>query len=488
MATPELLVGRTWLPLSRGADCPRLAESSTLTLRGLNRGETIILGLLEATADRFGHIELSLSRCAELHGHLGRVEVRRESGATAGEFEIVPDKMSEDAFQTLRSALERMWAGLIFDPHGASRLRGQMPSPSEHWRAIEKPIRDIAAEPRSILARGEGIRRLEAVRTPSELTASVLRASASMARKAAGHEDGPSGPAEAASQAVPVQRPGRSSVNISEVNTPDNALVTETLRRLASYARRQPDSLEVATRASQALRNHPFTVCRTPHGGIEAARVRTLHDPRYRQVDKILRVLDRPEAHATEGPGEARLGVKGMIRLYEYWVFLQVLDACRQLYGFPIEPGFAVLSRKTRAGTTRLEIPPGATVRFAGGVHVAFEPSITSSGRGWQTLENVPHPNTKMAQTLITPDVVVLRLGPTPTAVVFDAKYVGRHWVELEAAKIHSRYSRIRLRGRPVVRHVLAAHPHNGIDHLWAGYGSIPMIPGKPTDLTDLLP
>ncbi len=127
-------------------------------------------------------------------------------------------------------------------------------------------------------------------------------------------------------------------------------------------------------------------------------------------------------------------------------------------------------------------------MRFKGGVHVAFEPRITSSGRDWQGLENVPHPNPKMAQTLITPDVVVLRLGPTPAAVVFDAKYVGRHWVELEAAKLHTRYSRIRWQGKPVVRRVLAAHPHDGIDFLWAGYGSVPMIPGKPADLTGLLP
>ena len=335
MATPEVLVGRTWLSLSQGADCPRVAESSTLTLRGLDRAETVILGLREERADRLGCIELRLRGCAELHGHLGRVEVRRESGATAGEFEIVPDKMSEDAFQTLRSALERMWAGLIFDPAGSSRLRGQLPSPAELWRAIEKPVRDIAAEPRSILARGEGVRRLEAVRRPSELTSSVIRASASMARRAGGHDDGPSDPTEVASQAVPVQRPGRSSVMIREVDIPENALVAETLRRLASYARRQPDGFEIATRANRALRNHPFVSCRTPRGGIEAARVRTLHDPRYRQVDKVLRLLDSPEAHTTEGPGEARLGVKGMIRLYEYWVFLQVLDACRRQYGIP---------------------------------------------------------------------------------------------------------------------------------------------------------
>ena len=127
-------------------------------------------------------------------------------------------------------------------------------------------------------------------------------------------------------------------------------------------------------------------------------------------------------------------------------------------------------------------------MRFKGGVHVAFEPRITSSGSGWQGLENVSHPNPEMAQILITPDVVVLRLESAPAAAVFDAKYVGRHWVELEAAKIHSRYSRIRWQGESVVRHVLAAHPHNGIDYVWAGYGSVPMIPGKPADLTELLP
>ena len=488
MTMPEVLVGRTWLPLSRGPGCPRVPESSTLVLRGFDSGETANLGLRVTRADSSGCIELRLSRCEELRGHLGFVEIARESGETAGEFEIVPDKMSEGAFQTLRSALEGMWAGLIFDPDGASRLRGRMPSPAELWRAIERPVRDIAAEPRSILARGEGVRRLEAVRRPSELTASVIRASASLARSAGGHDEGPSDSAATASQVLLPQRPGRSIIMIREIDIPENALVAETLRRLAAYARRQADGLEVATRANRALRNHPFASCRTLHGGIEAARVRTLHDPRYRQVDQVLRVLDRPEAHATEGPGEARLGVKGMIRLYEYWVFLQVLAACRKKYGPPIDPGFDILGSRTHAGTTRLEIPRGATVRFKGGVHVAFEPRITSSGRDWQGLENVPHPNPKMAQTLITPDVMVLRLGPSPAAVVFDAKYVGRHWVELEAAKLHTRYSRIRWQGKPVVRRVLAAHPHDGIDFLWAGYGSVPMIPGKPADLTELLP
>ncbi len=500
MDTLEMLIGRVWLPLRRdsgGSQCPQLPESSTLVLRGLNSGETALIGPLEATADAHGCIELRLSQTEELFGHLGLVEVCRGPGETTGEFEIVPDKMSEESYQTLRSALEHIWSGLIFDPVGVSRLRGKLPSPADLWQAIEKPLREIAAEPRSILSRGEGIKRLESVRRPSELTASVLRASAASAQMAAvshSHQTAPhaykSDPHQDTSRVEQVARPGRAGVIIRNVDIPENALVAETLRRLASYARRQPEpeGLEIATRASRALRSHPFVSCRLPRGGVEAARIRTLHDPRYRQVDKVLRLLDRPEAHATEGPGEARLGVKGLIRLYEYWVFLQVLDACRQKYGSPIDPGFDVLGRRTRTGTTSLEIPSGATVSFPSDVHVAFEPQITSSGRGWQQLENVPHPDRGIAQNFINPDVVVLRRSPVPAAVVFDAKYVGRHWVEFEAAKIHARYSRVRSQGKPVVRHVVAAHPHDGIDYMWAGYGSVPMIPGKPTDLSELLP
>ena len=488
MATLEVLVGRTWLPLSRGDDCPRVAESSKLSLRGLERGETVILGLREERADPQGRITLRLNKGTHLSGHLGRVEVWRESGESGNEFEIVPDKMSEDSFQTLRSDLERIWTGLIFDSDGDSKLRGQMPSPAELWRSIEKPLQDIIAEPKSVLARAEGVKRLESVRRPSELTASVIRASPLLARSVGGHGNDPSDSAGFLAEAGLVQRPGRSSVIVREVDIPENALVAETLRRLASYSRRQPDGRDVATRANRVLRNYPFTSCRRPYGGIGAPRMRTLRDPRYRQIDKVLRILNRPETHATEGPGEARLGVKAISRLYEYWVFLQVLEACRQRFGAPLGPGFKVLGHMTRAGITRLEISAGTTVQFANDVHVAFEPQITSSGSGWQGLENVPHPIRKLAQNLITPDVVVLRLGSEPEAVIFDAKYVGRDWVEFKAAEVHSRYSRIRFQGKPVVRHVLAAHPHDGINYVWAGYGSVPMIPGKPTDLSNLLP
>ena len=481
----EVRTGRIWRELGRGQSAPTVAESGTLQLHGLGSREELCLGPFPFVADGDGRLSVRLLEDERLRGHLGLVELRRQTGLVAGEFAVLPDKMSESAFETLRSALERLWAGLIFDPGSVGRLQAELPSPIELWRAIEAPVRDVAAEPRTILVRGEGVRRLEAVRRPSELTAGVIRAGVSVARELGGRDRDPTG---VVSPAEPLQRPGRSRVLVRSVETPENTQVAETLRRLVFYARRQPEGGEVANRASRMLREQPFVSCGPLRGGVEAARLRTLHDARYRRIDKVLRMLDRPEAYATEGPGEARLGVKAIIRLYEYWVFLQVLDACRERYGAPIDPGFRILGRRSRSGTTRLGIPAGASVSFPGDVHAAFEPRITANGRGWQGLENVPHPDQGLAQDLITPDVVVLRRGSEPALVVIDAKYVGRHWVDYEAAKIHARYSRIRLEGKPVVRNVLAAHPHRGKDALWAGYGSVPMVPGVQADLGGLLP
>lgn len=456
-------VGRFWHEFGTGAGTPRTGESDTLDLRGFHPREEVALGPVLFVADEHGCLRVRMLADEALRGHLGLIEIRRGSSVSVGEVEIVPDKIRESEFQDLRAELEQTWAGLIFDPDGLSRLRGVLPSPNELWHAIEGPVRDIAAEPRSVLVSTEGVRRMESIRRPSELTVNVVRA---------GQQ----------------RRAGRGRILVRDSNIPENILVAETLRRLAFYARRQPGGSEIATRASRMLRMHPFASCSPSRGGIRAARLRTLHDSRYRRVNEVMRVLDRPEAHATEGPGEARLGVKGIMRLYEFWVYLQVLRACRERYGSPLEPGFRILGKRSRSGTTQLGIPRGATVTFPGDVHVSFEPRIMASGRGWQGLENVPHPDRDLAQDLITPDVVVLRGGGDPSAVVFDAKYVGRRWVEFEAAKLHSRYSRIRLHGRPVVRNVLAAHPHRGIDFLWAGYGSVPMVPGYQADLGGLLP
>lgn len=502
MTIPEAKVKSSWIPLEFGAGAPRVHESSKLELRGFAANELVEIGVVQWRADFEGCIKVSLSQCKELQGHLGYVEVWRENGLCAGEIFVVPDKMSAAAYEELRADLERIWVGLIFDPQGIGSLPAKMPDPQDLWRAIESPLRDIAAEPRTVLDRGVGMKRLEAVRRPKEISVSVLRASASLAQLVAVKASAARHPSARgkggqlsfddllASRAQPlyVQRPGRCSTIERRVDVPENALVAETLRRLAAYSRRHPKGREVASRATKALDSPPFSICGYLTSGLESARLRTRHDSRYRRIDSVLRILDRPEAHATEGPGEARMGVEGIIRLYEYWVFLQVLIACSEKYGPPQEPGFSVLSEMTQVGTTKLTIPNSATVTFNSDVHVGFEPEIFSSGLGWQGLENVPHPDNRKSQNRITPDVVVFRSGEEPSAVVFDAKYVGRPFVEFAAAKIHAAYSRMRLRGVPVVRNVFAVHPHIGIDFHWAGYGSIPLVPGKETDLTPFLP
>lgn len=457
----EIRTGKRWAPLSRGTS--RVFESRTLEMRGLNPYEELSLGPVFFMADKDGRLVLCPVRDENLCGHLGLIEIRRDSDALIGEIEVLPDKMSASAFGVLRTELERIWAGLIFDPEGVSSLRGQLPAPQELWRSIETPVRDIAAAPHTVLGSAVGVRRMEHVRRPSELTPALLRAQSR-------------------------QRPGLSYVLSRDTNTPENTLVAETLRRLVSYARRHSSGSDVATRATRMLREHPFASCGSLRGGIDAARLLALQDDRYRRVERVLRILNRPEAHATEGPGEVRLGVRGIIRLYEYWVFLQVLVSARRLYGPPLDPGFAVLGCQTSNGKVRLALDEGTTVRFPGEVRIAFEPQIHASGGSWQGLENVPHPNRNLAQRLIAPDVVVLRRTTRPSAVVFDAKYVGLRWVETRAAELHAKYSRIRLHGKPVVRNVLAAHPHQGVDDLWSGYGSVPMVPGETPNIERLLP
>lgn len=182
----------------------------------------------------------------------------------------------------------------------------------------------------------------------------------------------------------------------------------------------------------------------------------------------------------TEGPGELRLGVRGLVRLYEYWVFLQILLVCSALYGPPLGEGFSALGRRIRGGGYRLELPAGATVTFPGPVHVAFEPVITARGDGWMGIEYVPHPEPAHVQARATPDVVVFAPGRQPWVTVVDAKYVGRAWVERSAVALHTKYARMRVGGRPAVRYVVAAHPHGGFTNMWAGYGHLGFVPGQP--------
>lgn len=402
------------------------------------------------TASADGEADLRPLESDRLRGHIGMVEVRIE-GSVVGEVEITPDKMSRAAYDRLRADLQAVWTGLVLDSDAAGRLSGDLPTARELWRRIERPVHAILDDPRTTIVAGVLARRAERVRRPAELTPAVLRQ----------HARG---------------RAGLTRVAIRSTDTPEQAMVTRTLLLLQAHARRRGEA-DVDQRAGRLLR-HPTLVRRG--GTVRRVTWGMRSDARYRQILDLYQTLERPELAFTEGPGELRLGVRGLVRLYEYWVYLQVLRAAEALYGPPIGDGYRRLVVRTRAGTARLDLPAGTTVTFPGPVHVGFEPLITTRGDGWQRLEYVPHPDLDRAKLAATPDVVVLRTGANPWATVIDAKYVGRTFVERDAARVHDKYARIRLDGTPVVRHVLAAHPHIGFSNLWAGYGHIPMTPGIP--------
>lgn len=383
-----------------------------------------------------------------LRGHLGLIEIIVD-GRLLGEVEVQPDKLSHPQYELLRAELESAWSGLVFDTRSPSSVQARLPSATELVRRIERPLHSILEMPRESIEAGTRPKHLRNARRASELTVSVVR------RAAQG-------------------RPGLARTPCRSVETAENAMVVATIRKLALYARRsgEPDT---AARLTRLLHSSPLRgISRRPKAVTWGMR----SDPAYRQVLEVHRLLDRPELGATEGPGELRLGVRGMVRLYEYWVYLQVLMAAEERYGKPLEPGFAVLGRQLAGGRARLELPAGTTITFPGPVHVAFDPTITPRGDGWGAIEYVPHPDAAQAKAFATPDVVVFHPGSPSWLVVIDAKYVARSWVERAAAEIHGKYARMRFEGRPVVRYVLAAHPQRGLESRWAGYGSVPMVPG----------
>jgi hypothetical protein len=448
---PLVRTSRGWASLVPGA-APLVGESTTLQLRQLRPGATVRIGPESAVADERGGIDLRLPRSL-LSGTTEALVPVEVDGQRCGELEIVADKMDRLAFQRLRADLEATWTGLAFDPEGYGSVRATGPRVGDLWRRIAASVEAIRQSPRTRLARAPTFGRIEQARSPGSLRPSLLRAAA---------------------------RGGIGVVDqiVAETDVPENRLVRETLERLARVARRQDDGGPIADVVARYLRMAPFDRLTRLRGPLRPTHG-VLRDPRYRVVYEAALALEGTVSAVVEGPGELRLGIKSLPRLYEYWVFLQVLRAAHRRFGPPLPPGYATLAQRYGDRRARLDLPPGTTVEFPGGPKVAFEPEIRQvADRSWEGLVLVPHPDPDIAASLAKPDVVVLGGGPAPRALVIDAKYVARPFVELEAAWVHARYARMLLRGRPVVERVLVAHPHAGLSVEWAGYGHLPFVPG----------
>lgn len=446
---PEIRTKFGWRPLRNDGSPHEVAEVDTLHLRGLPPDSRVRIGVRDLDCPTEGEISIRLPDDQLLAGHVGLVELRVD-GRRIGEISVVPTKMSKSSFELLRTDLHRVWTDLALDPGGTARVNATIPGAAELWRRIEGPVHEILDHPAETLEIGTAVRRIEQVRHRRELRPAVVKA---------GRRNHP----------ALVHTTRRST------STPENRMVHETLILLRRHAGRDPEGANIARRLDGLIRKNPHPATRPtrlrPTWGMRA-------DARYRRVLAVRQILDRPELAATEGPGELRLGIRALPRLYEYWVFLQVLVECAARYGAPAEPGFNALAIRQSGSRARLEIPAGTTIEFPGPVYVAFEPRITTRSDGWMGIEYVPHPDRDRQQLTAQPDVVVFRPATPSWITVFDAKYVGRHWVHQEASTIHEKYSRMRWNGSPVVRNVVAIHPHRGLDAQWAGYGYLGLWPG----------
>jgi hypothetical protein len=445
-----------WRRLGQGAvAAPQIDELDRVSFRGAPAG-VLRLGGVDLPVATSGDATLRLTDHPELNGHLGLMEVTDGSGAALGEIEVVPSKLSLVAYQALRADLVRVWGDLVFEPDGVSAVSARPPSAADLLARIERPLAQIIDQPAERLVASTGVRRLDRVRHSHELSPALVLAG----RRGL---------------------PARTRVLERSIDTPERQMVVTTLHMLRQHARRDIHGAPVAARVDRILAEHFRDARRLP---VRSFTWGMRADQRYRQILAVHQILDRLHLHATEGPGELRLGVRGMIRLYEYWVYLQVLLAARERYGPPLAPGFDVLAVDQRGTQRRLELAAGTTVSFAGGVHVAFEPVIKANGAGWMNIEYVPHPDsTRQSQLTATPDVAVLCDDEHPRLIIVDAKYVGRGYVERAASTLHEKYARMRLRGRPIVERIYAAHPHIGFATTWAGYGHFGLAPGHPTSI-----
>lgn len=431
-------------------DTPNVRESS-FQLCDIPLDSVLTIGEETFRPDTSGRVDVLLHQHRRLAGHIGLVPIVVD-GDIVGEVNVVPDKMSHDAFIVLRDELQSTWRELIFAHDSASFLSAGLPPALDLLRRIETSVHDVISEPRERLEAQPAVRHLRQCRRVSELTPNLMRRSA---------------------LGLPTEV--RSPTRV--VSGPEAALVIDTLERLRRLAASQHDHA-TASRISGLISTVPWArdgassrqLTRVPWGARS--------DARYRRIYAVWQLLRRPELEPTIGPGELRLGVKGLPKLYEYWTFLQVLKLATQLYGAPLTDLTAVLSEPAGDHGRLLELSAGTEVEFPCGIVVAFEPTIDSSARSWRQIELVSHPDRRRFQSFATPDIVVLRTGASPEAVVIDAKYVARAFIHLAAVEIHDKYSRMRINGEPIVSSVVALHPHTDRTGHWPGYSHIGLEPG----------
>jgi hypothetical protein len=193
----------------------------------------------------------------------------------------------------------------------------------------------------------------------------------------------------------------------------------------------------------------------------------------------MYQLLNRREVIVVEGPGEIRDGIRAMQDLWEYWVFLQTVRLCNEKFGEPPNQQLKSLAKPISDNRIRLELPQQTTIEYSNGLLVSYEPIIVKTpSESWRRLCLAPI-DYEGSNWKRTPDVVLFRPGPVPRAVVLDAKYVGKGYVEEDSIKIHKSYGRLTFEDKSVRSEVFAVHTHEGFQAHYAGHGHFAMWPGN---------
>ncbi|MEZ5309828.1 MAG: hypothetical protein R2735_04405 [Microthrixaceae bacterium] len=450
----------TWLvsaggdePLGIGQRSPKVREGTDITIGGLEIGNHVTIGRWVCEVEADGTAILRSSEPGS--DSIGYVQVVVD-GVLVGEVERIPSKITDEQYEQLRSDLIRTWTGLIFDDEAAVTIDVPSPPAESFWHRIGTHVYDIIERPAERLEVTTGVRYPEKAKHPREITAAMLRA-----------EDlGTSALTRVVERTSAIE---------------ENHLVGTTLRMLRDRARKDASQGDLERQLNELLANPMFT---RSHEHLTTVTWGMRSDHRYSEILAVYFELLESQPEMTEGPAELREGVKALPRLYEYWVYLQVLLAARQRFGDPLGDGFASLSAPVE-GKRRLELARGTEVEFPGGVVIGFEPEISASQSGWRGLRLALLEAGRPVKAC--PDVVVLRqLEDKVAAVVIDAKYTFSQRVRTAALEVHDKYAHFVFDGVPAVRHVTVAHPQENQSRLWAGYGYQSFVPGQPVELDSL--
>jgi hypothetical protein len=435
-----------------------IKEGERFVLRGLEPLQPIRVGRIDFLSDENGSFALALSDHEDFRCHVGLLEIRSENG-TGFELDVEPGKLSRERFEILRDDLQNAWANVVLDPDGSTSTSAMSTPADQLWdQRTKNAIESILAVPPTRLELLPTYTPIDRARQISTPTSTLV---------------------EARQNGRPIQALAPTPVPC----TRELGFVRDVLIRLRALAARQRYFANEGSDLESRLHATIESISRClehPTLRVQRTDLRPTHlmrsDRRLRRVLELRSALAETSVPVVEGPGELRLGLAGLDRLYEMWVFLAILRAAAQRYG-PPSTGIEDLAHRLPGDRIRLHLADQTSVDFPGGITVVFNPSIRSNPRfSWAGLELSPSPCGSSFVGLATPDVLIL--GPHQDGLVVDAKYRARHLIDEAAVEIHAKYSRIRRHGNGVISHVMAAHPHDSLSFRYAGYSMVPFAPG----------